>query len=603
MLDAWEHWWKMLCKKRFGQKHRVFRDGGLEIVAAMLIWVPIASVVTWTAAGAFVTELYALGILTLTAILMLLHTLSTSESHSDLPHRYAMDDIRIPLPTPIEQGIIYILPSKNYGFDATYSQRLTCEHKLLEANASLFEPLHIIRKDWTLEKCRAAAQQLVESQVRKIEGDSTMIQRLARWLYWHGRGPKETKEACRSVVGEEKFNDWEETDNGFERWMESWERTIPLRNRGCDKRSNYRSIVGRDVALSLLLWEFLVFERRWEFYDEDIMLGRASDSKGTTGSDADSRENVLPHLHDDILPTPNDVWRLRLEKHTGYTFTEKSRHANRDSEGDSSKGDNTAGSAPGIKGFEEAVGEVYRILGNGTNGSGSGVAGYHEPMPLNTLFAETSPSPSPSPTSSSGKSTTERKGTGVSQVTTDKVSDSSHGETRFGITSENAIVRNGIKEVRAIFKNLSPQMLPEPSILDGDKYRTEGSKYVPRDSSTTPPAVQKYVVSKLSDEAVAEAWEKYAGELWNRCWEAYPSTFGALYLWTAVWYIDVGNKGFHTTPLIPVGNRRSSFWIDRGPDYVTVWRIPWRNLWHIAVRCQMVVILPVIIGTAFGLFG
>ena len=87
--------------------------------------------------------------------------------------------------------------------------------------------------------------------------------------------------------------------------------------------------------------------------------------------------------------------------------------------------------------------------------------------------------------------------------------------------------------------------------------------------------------------------KSYAEGLWEACWAECPSTFGALFLWTTVWYIDVGNIGFHAQPLVPQGT--SLYSISDGPDYMTVWRMQWRHRWHTAILCQLVVMLPTII--------
>jgi hypothetical protein len=108
-------------------------------------------------------------------------------------------------------------------------------------------------------------------------------------------------------------------------------------------------------------------------------------------------------------------------------------------------------------------------------------------------------------------------------------------------------------------------------------------------------SIETSVVKFRKSEAQFSSFEGYAGKLWTECWAECPSTFGALYLWTTVWYIDVGNIGFHTTPLVPRGG--TGGWLDNGPDYATTWRIPWRGLWHATVRCQVVVLLPTLINS------
>jgi hypothetical protein len=103
--------------------------------------------------------------------------------------------------------------------------------------------------------------------------------------------------------------------------------------------------------------------------------------------------------------------------------------------------------------------------------------------------------------------------------------------------------------------------------------------------------------SVVDDLVPVTSVEVYAVKLWEACWKEYPTTFGALYLWTTVWYIDMGNIGFHTTPLLPnsKAERDTKLWLDYAPDYMTAWRIRWRYLWHSSILCQLVIMLPTII--------
>jgi hypothetical protein len=48
----------------------------------------------------------------------------------------------------------------------------------------------------------------------------------------------------------------------------------------------------------------------------------------------------------------------------------------------------------------------------------------------------------------------------------------------------------------------------------------------------------------------AISMDDYVGQLWDHCWKYDTSPFGALYLWTAAWYIDLGNAyNIHIAPL------------------------------------------------------
>lgn len=105
---------------------------------------------------------------------------------------------------------------------------------------------------------------------------------------------------------------------------------------------------------------------------------------------------------------------------------------------------------------------------------------------------------------------------------------------------------------------------------------------------------KKSVVFDQQCLASFKSLENYAETLWRKCWDTDPSTFGALYLWTTVWYLDMGNdQGIQSTPLLPKRN------VPNDLTYTTNWRMRWRHTWHTAVVCQLVVIFPTILSSLF----
>jgi hypothetical protein len=494
---------------------------------AFLVWALVASAVVWTAVGAFSTQLFTLGMLLSASAVILLGCFIVPISHLHREHSYATDDIRIPLHSPIEHGIVYILPSREHGFDATYSQTLDSEQKVLDANLKFFDPHHL-DDGWTLKKCRVAAQDFIESQIKKIVTDGE-IKDLAFWLHWHRRDSTDIETAVLELIGPERLNKLKGTEEnkGNEKKVENskvktknpaktsdyeaWRKMVkrhPLRNRECKRRKGCGTLIGRDLVLALLLWEYLVFERRWQ----------------------------LQVNYEPMLTVPM-VWRLRDSKHSGAVFVDSGTIT----QDENSPKPKTMGSSPGLVGFLEAVGEVYRIVG---------VSGEEGDEDIDVLTDRDTGDP--------------EKGCSVRQKSVSQEGD----------TEETKIARSGQGETEALLKSLERDKLPKTSIV-------------------------KFGNSDEKSKAQFSSFEDYAEKLWDKCWAECPSTFGALYLWTTVWYIDIGNIGFHTTPLVPRGG--TGGWLDNEPDYATTWRIPWRGLWHATVRCQVVVLLPTLIGSFSGL--
>ncbi|KAH8672896.1 hypothetical protein BGZ60DRAFT_514475 [Tricladium varicosporioides] len=93
--------------------------------------------------------------------------------------------------------------------------------------------------------------------------------------------------------------------------------------------------------------------------------------------------------------------------------------------------------------------------------------------------------------------------------------------------------------------------------------------------------------------------DDYVGWVWNRCFMVEPSTFGALYLWCSVWYLDIGNTpvpaegpglGIHISPLQPCNGDVS---------YEVEWRMTWRHMWVTSVICQLVILISTVASNFF----
>lgn len=268
----------------------------------------------WAAAGALETQFFVLGMLTVTYIVLFAIILLTSYENLDYDnkntHLYAMDDIRVPLISTGDTGMAYVLPSLTYswmayilppccdkwayhysGFNPVLNYNLGFEQDLLDSKKQFFEPMD--RQEWSLRACTASVNVIVTTLMKHTEHDRRSIRNLASWLYGHGAKPNVA---------------------------------LPMlpRTNGV-LRPNY-TLLGRDVVLALLLWEHLVFERRWQLDDQ---------------------------LRD-------HVWLLREQKYSGAGLND-SPNGNTAMDGiTTAKGDPaTSGS---LNGFLEAVSQVYRIL-------------------------------------------------------------------------------------------------------------------------------------------------------------------------------------------------------------------------------------------------
>lgn len=100
-------------------------------------------------------------------------------------------------------------------------------------------------------------------------------------------------------------------------------------------------------------------------------------------------------------------------------------------------------------------------------------------------------------------------------------------------------------------------------------------------AGTTPPPYPSALSS--SPTSINE----YVAQLWDLSTSNTESTFSALYFFTTVWFMEVGNvNGFHIFPL-RCRNREG--------DLVS-WQIAWRQAWWVGVVAQLVGVSPALFG-------
>jgi hypothetical protein len=606
----------------------------------ILVFLVVGAPVGWTTAGAFRSHLYTLGFLSAAALVFLGYALFDFDYYLNLPHHYAMDDVRCALLTPLEKGLVYVLPSRGYGFGAVYCPRLQSEQAVLEENRAWLEPLDMVKDDpnnkWTIGKCRAALRRILLFRTQKVELDEDIIKDLAYWLYWHRRdfkpldtpttsvstvpntNPTPTAEESNqgaalsslterqpdnpdattapsaepttSATGtlnateddlkklggprcrlEKKLEDdktlsltkrerlWYrlQTDKGLALKDIVRDRFPDLHPRGCHRRHN--NDLGEDCdndnlhnnpegdngvkknrQCRLLDWLSHVFHTALH----------GDDSKSQKHKEASTDLPLPPLLGRDVVMAlvqweylvfewrwkldeamRADIWRLRSPKYSGAGFADQLPLPPQ-------RGEKcpTMGSRSGFDGFKDAVGEVYRLLAGA------------DPTTIQD-----------------GKRAADKK----------KVKEEEKVEEEKKEKELKEIVKAGQKEVQEVLKLSRIQALAPRLRRQSVAYPWTGLGKKTRPGEFT--------------------IEIYAGEVWDKCWAECPSTFGALYLWLTVWYVDVGNEGFHTTPLVPPG--QPSDWDYDGADYMSVWRMGWRHAWHVAIICQLVIMLPTIIST------
>jgi hypothetical protein len=122
------------------------------------------------------------GVLNIIGLVVFLATGTGPNPYVKARHRYAGDMLRIALPTSHHEGTTYILPSKNYGFDAVWTPKVQNEH--IEADDQAMELFRSIRSgEWSLKEPLERIRSIVSAYQEKSVLGQKQILDIARWLY------------------------------------------------------------------------------------------------------------------------------------------------------------------------------------------------------------------------------------------------------------------------------------------------------------------------------------------------------------------------------------------------------------------------------------
>jgi len=491
-------------------------------VNPILSAVVVLCVLIAVAIGAWMSRFQTLAMLSIAASVIYLHAIRHDDYHLDRPHRSRLDDVRIPLWSPFNHCLVYILPTEDQGLEARLTQKIESEHECLDARQKYLSPLNSDTgaRDWSLKACRFAMRQIVLHRIRNLNLDcqEKQFQTLASWLYRPGetnpsilRMPLHDQarildpwwaepwqwiiEICSPIrllylAGQTNLDEapmplfdharvaipwWIKSKHWihkiysqafwFNRLNENGGDTSPKTSESEPKKwipaSEWMldtSKVGREVVMALLHWETLVFERRWD----------------------------LPnHLM-------GDVWKLRSR---AYSTALDSGYNNWPSVPPKGAPEDREGR----QGLKDAVSYALQVL-------------HQKDDPGQILLDDPLYRLATNPTGSN-----------------------------FGV--------------------------PKTSVID-----KEGA-----DDRTK-------IIGEIANR------EAYINDIWNASWAAENSTFGALYLFLEVLYLDLVNiKGLHIAPLQPID----------GAHYCTEWRLKWRHVWQSSIVCQLVIMLPTIVNSFF----
>lgn len=196
----------------------------------LIVYLMMLGAIAITSYGAVRDGEYTIAILNLVGVVLIVADAGGQNKYCGAPHLYRADNIRIPLTTTHNSSIIYILPSRKYGFDAIYSPKIEIEHRFFDERApTMFGPLAAGTGQWSPSECIYSMREIINDHNKHIVRLTDQeITDLAEWLY------------CKPGRN---------TD------------TNTMRTLRCERIEGV-NLIGRDVMMALMQTEYLLFELR-----------------------------------------------------------------------------------------------------------------------------------------------------------------------------------------------------------------------------------------------------------------------------------------------------------------------------------------------------
>lgn len=190
--------------------------------------VPIAI----TASGAFQTDLWTTGFLTLAGWFLFVLGVGGQSRYDEAPHRYAGDCLWVVLPSRHPYGLVYILLSHHSHFHAVYNPRIQYEHCYADKIEAYLREGGTISDETQVPNIRPAMA--VFSAAANLHDHQ--IKYLAQWIYQlrlqDSKGPHLAPP-----------HDWRESEN---------------------HRAEGTQLIGKNLMYALCHAKYLVYQRRHE---------------------------------------------------------------------------------------------------------------------------------------------------------------------------------------------------------------------------------------------------------------------------------------------------------------------------------------------------
>jgi hypothetical protein len=146
--------------------------------------------------GAIRERLYTVSLLSIVGLVLFIVGAAGANKYASAPHMYTADTLRVVLHTRHREGTVYILPSKDRGFDAVWSPKIEYEHRALDEAFA-----RITNAEEPQKEESGQLSSILASFNSSTELSREDIRHLASWLYEPERNPAMQKLACTRAPG------------------------------------------------------------------------------------------------------------------------------------------------------------------------------------------------------------------------------------------------------------------------------------------------------------------------------------------------------------------------------------------------------------------
>ncbi|KAH8599474.1 hypothetical protein B0O99DRAFT_682293 [Bisporella sp. PMI_857] len=190
LCSEWLRIWRMKCSRG-----PLDWSGSVDWKFRWILYGTMTLVVGVTTYGAVRTNLYTVGMLNLVGLMLFILGAGGANKYAIAPHMYTADMLRVVLETRHKEGTVYILPSRQHGFDAVWSPKIDYEHREVDEGSILSAKPHEVnpRKQGQIKNLdlRLAAFNSA------VEITAPEVNCLATWLYTPASAPGEMRSiAC-----------------------------------------------------------------------------------------------------------------------------------------------------------------------------------------------------------------------------------------------------------------------------------------------------------------------------------------------------------------------------------------------------------------------